>query len=214
MDTKTLIMAAGVFGAGFVVSAVVAHLLEPHTRVEVRPMTATIDTTFHKVSEEEAAADDGASQRTADQLMEDMRTGNVPDSAISEGADDAPPIDGHYFQTIVTQYNGIDKWRPAQPGMRIACFSGRQGKATTHFIVHYDGEHMAAHDASLNEWVFSGCSDSVHIGYATQATHELNATQYLKARLSMVPPTADFAATRAQLAEQIKTAGAKGFFGA
>jgi hypothetical protein len=214
MDGKTIAMAGAVFVGGFCVAALAANLFEPHTQIKVQPMTANLAPTFKRVPQQgepgaPTEAEMAAVQRQNDQVMENFRTGNFSDSQISEGADDAPLNEGHYFHTVIEQYNGIDRWRPAS-GMKVACFAGRSNKATVHAIAHFDAAHFSQHVATLNEWVFSGCSDALGMGHVQGATTELNQTRYLKTLLAMVPDTAEYAAQRQDLGQQIKK---RGFFG-
>ena len=214
MDGKTIAMAGAVFVGGFCVAALAANLLEPHTQITVQPVTATVEPTFKRVPQQgEPGAPTEAEladvQRRNDQALQNFSTGNVPDSQILEGADDAPLDEGHYFHTVIDQYEGIDRWKPAG-AMKVACFSGRSNKASVHSIAHFDAGHFSQHVASLNEWVFSGCSDALGMGHVKGSTTELNQTRYLKTVLAMMPDTADFSAQRQDISQQIKK---HGFFG-
>ena len=211
MDRQALFWAGLALLGGFGGAAAGVYIFSPHASVTLAPMAPTSEAIFRPAAPG-TPQEDATAESIKRRFVENFRTGNFSDAQISENSDDAPPSENHAFFNIIADYNGIDRWRPGVSG-KIACIAERRNGATVHTIAYFSETSFESHVASLNEWVFGGCSDSSHIGRATGATAELNALRYLQARRSLLPATPTYAQAREALTAEIKKHNVFGFLG-
>ena len=214
MDRQALFWAGLALLGGFGGAAAGVYIFSPHASVTLAPlapMAPTSEATF-KPAAPSTPEEDATAERIKRQFMETFRTGAFSDAEISENSDDAPPSENHAFFNVIADYNGIDRWRPGVSG-KIACIAERRNGATVHTVAYFSETSFESHVASLNEWVFGGCSDRSHIGLVTGTTAELDALRYLQTRRSLLPATPAYAQAREALTAEIKKHNFFGFLG-
>ncbi len=133
----------------------------------------------------------------------------VSDAAIDAAYDDSPNARGYTAFAELPRsltYSDIDKMSGLPRELKIACFSVRdpsgRTNSTRHLIIRHDATHFLggnyAGDASLPEWITSGCAGAIHDSYRTLSPAQLNTTL-----ADMLPKTPDYDDARLGLRKQL-----------
>ena len=136
----------------------------------------------------------------------------VSDTVIDAAYDDSPNARGYTAFAELPRsltYSEIDKMSGLPRDLKIACFSVRDPSggtnSTRHLIIRHDAMHFLGGnyggDASLPEWITSGCAGAIRDRSRTLSPAQLNTTL-----ADMLPKTPEYDDARLGLRKQLVAA--------